>query len=269
MQQRRLGPGDVVDDYCPRERRVTDHAIVAMIDDTIQQTRCCVCDAEHEYKQAKVPPQRKKKAPALFNQVLDGLKAPARPARVPDIPDDEPEVIDEPEEVAVPEIPVAAVAAVMTDDVEPEMPIAAVAASASDDAQPTETVEGPLFRRQLIRAALPRPEGTTPPARVIPEFTIRQPMGRNRHGGGAGGRRRANGQGGQGQGFTGPMRFGRDGRDGRDGFGQRSNGHGRPGGHGRPNGHGGQGGQGGPGPAAGSGRGGNRSRGPRRGGKKR
>jgi hypothetical protein len=214
MQQRRLGPGDVLDDYCPRERRVTDHAIVAMIDDTIQQTRCVVCDAEHEYKQAKVPPQRKKKAPALFNQVLDGLKAPARPPHVPESATDEPEVIQQHEPVAVaavedvPVAAVAAVAAVAVQPIESEVVVAAAAVMAvadpDDDAQPTEPVEGPLFRRQLIRAALPRPEGTTPPARVIPEFTIRQPMGRNRHGGGGGGRRRAGGQG-QGQGFNGPM----------------------------------------------------------------
>lgn len=276
MQQRRLGPGDVLDDYCPRERRVTDHAIVAMIDNTIQQTRCVVCDAEHEYKQAKVPPQRKKKAPALFNQVLDGLKAPARPPHVPVSSDEDPETISQEEQVAASEAPEVPVAPQAAEVIAPNVTIVAetavvvvVAAPPADDAQPSETVEGPLFRRQLIRAALPRPEGTTPPARVIPEFTIRQPMGRNRHGGGGGGaRRRGNGQG-QGQTFNGPMRFGRD------AHGQRSNGHGRPGGHGRPNGHGGQGGQGGhgnhgaPNPSAGSGRGGNRSRGPRRGGKKR
>ena len=33
MQQRRVRLGDVLDDYCPRERRVTNHAVVAMIED--------------------------------------------------------------------------------------------------------------------------------------------------------------------------------------------------------------------------------------------
>src|SRR5262245_24067992 len=61
MQQRRLRLGDIVDDYCPRERRITNHAIVAMIEDEVKQTRCTTCDADHEYKQARVPPQRKKK----------------------------------------------------------------------------------------------------------------------------------------------------------------------------------------------------------------
>ena len=72
MQDRRYRPGDVLDDYCPRERRITDHAIVAMIDDEIRRTRCGSCDAEHEYKEAKVPsPRRKTQPPALFTQVLE------------------------------------------------------------------------------------------------------------------------------------------------------------------------------------------------------
>ena len=80
MQERRYRPGDVLDDYCPRERRITDHAIVAMIDDEIRRTRCGVCDAEHEYKEAKVPaPRRKTQPTALFNQVLDGINGPTRP----------------------------------------------------------------------------------------------------------------------------------------------------------------------------------------------
>jgi hypothetical protein len=254
MQQRRLRPGDVLDDYCPRERRVTDHAIVAMIDDTIQQTRCVVCDAEHEYKEAKVPPQRRKKAPALFTQVLEGLKAPAPPPHVSDAPDEDLDVADalvevaalvssdngngqlqehaEPDAVAVATSePVSVAAAVELTESGPEPePVT--------ESQP-ERFEGPI-RRQLIRAALPRPEGAIPPSRVIPEFTIRQPMGRaNRHGAGGGGGRRRGQQQGQGQ----ATRFGRSAQ------GQRFTGGGRSGGHGGP--------------------GGNRAGGSRRGGKKR
>src|SRR5205823_204917 len=36
-------------------------AVVAMIDDQVKQTRCTTCDADHEYKQARVPPPRRKK----------------------------------------------------------------------------------------------------------------------------------------------------------------------------------------------------------------
>jgi hypothetical protein len=64
MQERRVRLGDILDDYCPRERRVTNHAVVAMVEDQVKQTRCTTCDADHEYKHAKVPAQRRKKASA-------------------------------------------------------------------------------------------------------------------------------------------------------------------------------------------------------------
>ena len=74
MEQRRLRPGDRLDDYCPRERRLTDHVIVAVVDDTIKQTRCVACDTEHPYKDGKVPLRRKKKeedAPILVERVIE------------------------------------------------------------------------------------------------------------------------------------------------------------------------------------------------------
>ena len=43
------------------ERRITNHAVVAMIEDQVKQTRCTTCDADHEYKQARVPAPRRKK----------------------------------------------------------------------------------------------------------------------------------------------------------------------------------------------------------------
>src|SRR5207237_8398587 len=80
MQQRRRRLGDILDDYCPRERRVTNHAVVAMLGDDVKQTRCTTCDAEHEYKHAKVPRQRRKNETpaALYSQVL--ANAPKRVA---------------------------------------------------------------------------------------------------------------------------------------------------------------------------------------------
>src|SRR5215204_6768688 len=74
MEQRRLRLGDILDDYCPRERRVTNHAVVAMIEEDVKQTRCTTCDAEHAYKGARVPARRKKETPAaLYKEVLAGL----------------------------------------------------------------------------------------------------------------------------------------------------------------------------------------------------
>src|SRR5262249_29116563 len=63
-----------------RERRVTNHAVVAMLGSDVKQTRCTTCDAEHEYKHAKVPRQRRKNETpaALYSQVL--ANAPKRVA---------------------------------------------------------------------------------------------------------------------------------------------------------------------------------------------
>src|SRR5215218_8788862 len=74
MQQRQLRLGDILDDYCPRERRLTNHVVVAMIGDAVKQTRCTTCDADHEYKHATMPRQRKKSdQSALYSQVLAGV----------------------------------------------------------------------------------------------------------------------------------------------------------------------------------------------------
>src|SRR5215216_403588 len=87
MQQRRLRLGDIVDDYCPRERRITNHAVVAMIEDTVKQTRCTTCDADHEYKQAKVPAARRK-ASAPAAHLVDATRAQAAVPDVDDVADD-------------------------------------------------------------------------------------------------------------------------------------------------------------------------------------
>lgn len=200
MQQRQLRLGDTLDDYCPRERRVTNHVIVAMVGDDVKQTRCATCDADHEYKHAKVPRQRKKSdtPAALYAQVAAG--APKRVAH------------DAPPDPAAEE-PIAEPAAAETlngDAAEPEpAPLAADEASDEETFDEDENrveEEGPAHRR-LIRASLPRPEGQQPPARPIPEFTIRQPGGRNRfrprhQRGGQQFGNRSNGN------FAGPMRGG-------------------------------------------------------------
>jgi hypothetical protein len=172
MQDRRYGPGDVLDDYCPRERRITDHAIVAMIDDQIQRTRCGSCDAEHDYKEGKVPtPRRKTQPPALFTQVLEGMNngsvphapAPAASTAVA-VADPEPVIAEaalEPPRV-IENIPPA-----------PE-PVSTAESDGNTEAageHPERELEGG-FRRSLIRATFPRPDGQAPTPRANPEFTI-------------------------------------------------------------------------------------------------
>jgi hypothetical protein len=246
MQQRRFRPGDVLDDYCPRERRITDHAVVAMIEDHIKQTRCVVCDAEHEYKDGKVPPQRRKKPQtALFAQVLDGLQGPqpaARPAPqdAEDDPDDD--FVDEADvdTVAGPEVIAASIAAVAAMPVVPVVPaappqVAALHADASKPDDENSPRDEGSVRRQLIRAALPRPEGHVPqPTRVMPDFTVRQPT--NNRGPRHGRRRGGAGGGHQGQSAPGPMRFGRGNGSGQGNARGSGNGNGQGQGGQRPNG---------------------------------
>ena len=221
MQERRYRPGDVLDDYCPRERRITDHAIVAMIDDEIRRTRCGICDAEHEYKEGKVPtPRRKTQPPALFNQVLDNVNGSTPKPQPPPAPAAEAAtdpVIDEPiaVAVAVTEVATGNVAAAVPTEAAPESvsPLAAAADGEEPDDNAGNREEGG-FRRSLIRATFPRPDGQpTQPKRDNPEFTIQSLHNRRnnnqRHAGGQnkfrGGRRRPGG-GGMGDNL-GPMRF--------------------------------------------------------------
>jgi hypothetical protein len=98
MQQRRPRLGDVLDDYCPRERRVTNHVVVAMIEDEVKQTRCSTCDADHEYKQARIPAPRRPKSVAAISEGAESFEAKpvlAAPRAVPepppsDVPDNPP-----------------------------------------------------------------------------------------------------------------------------------------------------------------------------------
>jgi hypothetical protein len=241
MQQRRFRPGDVLDDYCPRERRITDHAIVAMIDEAIKQTRCVVCDAEHEYKEGKVPPQRRKRPQAaLFTQVLDSLQGPQPSARLANhdpVAEYEATTEDADDTAAADPVapsgnghgdvtlPSAAVTADETDTADAAVPAVNAQAAVVDMRQERSPLpdEGPV-RRSLIRATLPRPEGQSIPTRVIPEFTVRQPN--NGRGGQRAGGRRRGGHHHQGQGGHGQTRFGRSGQ----GQGQKPHGGGRHGG---------------------------------------
>jgi hypothetical protein len=190
MEQRPLRLGDIVDDYCPRERRLTNHAIVAVVDNNIRQTRCTTCDAEHVYKQGREPRRRPKAGETLYEQVLADLTggqlvAPKDPgAEAGDAAEGTAsETALNPAAVAPPVVPVAAGAAsTPSGDAEAQ----------SDPADADAKADAWLAHRRLIRAALPKIDGELPPPRAIPEFTMHQrPQGRGgrpfRFGGGGSG----------------------------------------------------------------------------------
>ena len=250
MEQRRPRLGDIVDDYCPRERRVTNHAVVAMIEDKVKQTRCTTCDADHDYKHARIPPQRKKKeASALDGPFTEDVQVRAITAE---------EEIDG----AVAESPLdareasegssgSAGDADADTDAAADTDAMALDAASEEGASARVEDDGPVHRR-LIRATLPRQEGQVPERRE-PDFTIRQPGRGGRFdgdgsGNGSGGNRprHQRGGGGRGQfagsgGGNGPQRFGGGQRPQRQGGGgQQQNGNGNSAGGGRQGGGGGR-----------------------------
>lgn len=210
MEQRALRLGDLVDDYCPRERRVTDHVIVAMVDDSIRQTRCSACEAEHEYKEARMPRKKTKNddAAGLTGGVLVVPKPAVANGQATDVAPDA-------------QHPAAASSPPPPNHESP--PHAAPADHAAQDTGDLDPMPDAFIgHRPLIRATLPKTENDVPPPRAIPEFTMHQRPGR-----GFGGRGfRPHGFGGQGGSNGAPQ------RDGNGPDGNRAPGSGGPGGPG-------------------------------------
>jgi hypothetical protein len=178
MQQRQPRLGDILDDYCPRERRLTNHVVVAMIGETVKQTRCTTCDADHEYKHAAVPRQRKKsEQSALYAQVLSNAspkKVVPAVASVDNPPQVPPPPVESPAAPVRTAVGAAAFEALFQEDES--------SPDQGNEGAPVE--EGPAHRR-LIRAQLPRHEGQVSTTRQAPDFTIWQPAnGRPRRFGG-------------------------------------------------------------------------------------
>lgn len=207
MEQRTLRLGDMVDDYCPRERRITNHAIVALVGDEIRQTRCTTCDGEHVYKQGRAP-SRLSRAKDGASDAAGGQLVPRAAAASADSTARDSQGKGD-----------AAGGQTPADPQAPGSP-AGPPGEAGDDQR---AADGWLANRPLIRATLPRIEGVVPTPRPIPEFTMHQrsayPARPFRHGQGR--------PGGSGQS---PSGFGSG------GFGSDRNGnHGNPGnGQGRP-----------------------------------
>ena len=159
MEQRSLRLGDIVDDYCPRERRITNHVVVALTGDTIRQTRCATCDADHEYKEARVPKKKVKSDADATSPLAGGTLVAPRAAA--------------PMTVETPTVTVEEAAPA------PVEPLSDTTTDADEPVAQEETMpDGWLAHRPLIRAQLPRIEGEQPVPRPIPEFTMHQRPGR-------------------------------------------------------------------------------------------
>jgi hypothetical protein len=72
--------GDVIDDFCVKCRRLTNHSIVSLMDGKAAKVRCRTCYSDHDYRNETAPPSKKEllKQKELFNAVLSSV-APASP----------------------------------------------------------------------------------------------------------------------------------------------------------------------------------------------
>ena len=144
MPQCQVRLSDVLDDYCPRERRLTNHVVVALVGDEIKLTRCKTCDTEHPYKAARVPSRRQTRLVGALSSA-DAAEGDAKQAG---------NIL----QGSVATEPVVVV------PVNPEPPFVG---------EPVQ-VKADSVRRPLIRATLALPEGMPPPPRQVPVFTVRE-----------------------------------------------------------------------------------------------
>ena len=97
MDELRLG--DIIDDYCVKCRRLTNHAIVSIVDGEAAKVRCRSCYHDHTYLREIVPPSKKDlKKMELFNAVLAGSGVPPAAEGEANPPADSPEPAAEPAE---------------------------------------------------------------------------------------------------------------------------------------------------------------------------
>lgn len=71
--------GDVLDDYCTRCRLLTNHSVVAIVDDAVKKVRCRTCNHEHDYRQGQGGQKKKTKKMSAYEQVLASVLAGKEP----------------------------------------------------------------------------------------------------------------------------------------------------------------------------------------------
>lgn len=63
--------GDDVDDYCIKCRRITNHAVVSVVNNEAAKVRCRTCYHDHDFRHEIAPPTKKElKAAELLNAAL-------------------------------------------------------------------------------------------------------------------------------------------------------------------------------------------------------
>ena len=81
MHEFRLG--DEIDDFCIKCKRLTNHAIVSLLNGLAAKVRCRTCYHDHDFRNGEPMPSKKDlKKQQLFDQVLAGAGSPVAVAGV-------------------------------------------------------------------------------------------------------------------------------------------------------------------------------------------
>ena len=77
--------GDVIDDFCVKCRRLTNHSIVSLMNGSAAKVRCRTCYSDHDYRNEQAPPSKKELArqKELYNAVLAGAAPPSTDVEAP------------------------------------------------------------------------------------------------------------------------------------------------------------------------------------------
>jgi hypothetical protein len=51
--------GDIIDDFCIKCRRLTNHSIVSLVGTEAAKVRCRTCYHDHDYRREQAPPSKK------------------------------------------------------------------------------------------------------------------------------------------------------------------------------------------------------------------
>ncbi len=51
--------GDIIDDFCIKCRRLTNHSIVSLVGNEAAKVRCRTCYHDHDYRHEQAPPSKK------------------------------------------------------------------------------------------------------------------------------------------------------------------------------------------------------------------
>jgi hypothetical protein len=70
MSEVRLG--DIIDDYCSRCGRLTDHSVAALLGNDVKKVQCRTCSWDHNYRHGKQPPKKKGKL-SPYEQILASM----------------------------------------------------------------------------------------------------------------------------------------------------------------------------------------------------